>query len=66
MVIQPNMSPKAIAEVWDETREIFEEYNVPMTEQKLEQTVPDYQLQILLSALNSTVGSSTNTCIEGG
>lgn len=31
MVIQANMSPKAIVEVWENTKEIFEIYNIPLS-----------------------------------
>lgn len=29
MVIQANMSPKAIAEVWEATTDIFNKHNIP-------------------------------------
>ncbi|WP_328591994.1 hypothetical protein [Bacillus salipaludis] len=32
MVIQSNMTSKAITDVWEETVEVFQKYNVPITE----------------------------------
>jgi hypothetical protein len=36
MVIQSNMSPKAIAEVWEMTAIIFKKFNIPLSENALE------------------------------
>ncbi len=66
MVIQSNMTSKAISEVWEETLEIFQKYNVPITEKTLHVLVNDKILQVLLTELNKVVGSSNTTCIEGG
>ena len=66
MVIQSNMTSKAISEVWVETLEVFQKYNVPITEKTLQVLVNDKILQVLLTELNKVVGSSTATCIEGG
>ncbi|MFC4559712.1 hypothetical protein ACFO3D_16110 [Virgibacillus kekensis] len=66
MVIQSNMSPSAIIEVWSETEEIFSKYNIPITKHTLETLVGTEILPSLLQELNSVVGSSTATCIEGG
>ncbi|MBT2730923.1 hypothetical protein J7E63_29370 [Bacillus sp. ISL-75] len=66
MVIQANMSPKAIIKFWEETREIFEKYNVPQSEKSLQDLVESHLLTSLLSGLNSAVGSSNLTCVEGG
>lgn len=66
MVIQSNMSPKAIVEVWEKTATIFEKYNVPITEKTLETFIEADTMTILLIELNDIVGSSTATCIEGG
>ncbi|MCH6267687.1 hypothetical protein KHB02_019385 [Bacillus sp. FJAT-50051] len=66
MVIQPNMASKAIAEVWKETVEVFQKYNVPITEKALQVLVTENTIKILLTELNKVVGSSTATCIEGG
>jgi hypothetical protein len=66
MVIQSNMSPKVIAEVWGVTEDIFKKYHIPLSKQTLETLVEKVQLITLLQELNSAVGSSTATCIEGG
>ncbi|MEH7254830.1 hypothetical protein V7111_22230 [Neobacillus niacini] len=65
MVIQTNMTSKAITEVWEETVEVFQKYNVPITEKSLQVLVTENTLQVL-SELKNVVGSSTTTCIEGG
>ena len=36
MVIQCNMSPKAIVEFWENTADIFKKHNVPLTDNILE------------------------------
>jgi hypothetical protein len=66
MVIQSNMSPKAIIDVWEATTDIFKKYNIPITNLSLETFLKSQELLLLLKELNSTVGSSTITCIEGG
>jgi hypothetical protein len=66
MVIQLNMSIDAIIEVWGETEQVFKKYNLPRTKQTLETLVERELLPGLLQELNSVVGSSTATCIEGG
>lgn len=66
MVIQSNMSPEAIVDVWGETADVFKRYNVTLTKQSLEKVVESDLLSSLLQELNSVVGSSTATCIEGG
>jgi hypothetical protein len=66
MVIQSNMSPKAIVEVWEDTGPVFIKFNVLLTERALETTIDPNILPKLLNELNSVVGSSTATCIEGG
>jgi hypothetical protein len=66
MVIQPYMTSKAITEVWEETVEVFQKYNVPITNKALQVLVTDNALLVLLTELNNEVGSSTATCIEGG
>lgn len=65
MVIQSNMSPKAIVEV-EGNRTCFIKYNVLIIEKTLESTIDTDILPKLLVELNSIVGSSTATCIEGG
>ena len=66
MVIQSNMSPKAIVEVWENTVPIFAKFNVPLTDKTLESNIESEILPNLLHELNAAVGSSTATCIEGG
>lgn len=66
MVIQSNMTSKAITEVWEDALEVFLKYNVPITEKTLQILVKENILQFLLSELNNVVGSSNATCIEGG
>lgn len=66
MVIQSNMSPKAIVEVWGVTETIFNKYNIPLTNQTLESLLENQKLLHLIQELNTTVGSSTVTCIDGG
>lgn len=66
MVIQSNMSPQAIVEVWNDTVTIFEKYHVPLSEKRLEAVIAPDTLPVLLKELNNIVGSSSVTCIEGG
>lgn len=66
MVIQSNMSPKGIVEVWENTETVFVKFNIPLTEKTLETTIDADILPKLLIELNAVVGSSTATCIEGG
>lgn len=66
MVIQSNMSSKAIVEVWEDTATIFAEFNVPLINNTLESIVESEVLPDLLNKLNAAVGSSTATCVEGG
>jgi hypothetical protein len=66
MVIQSNMSPKAIVEVWEVTADIFKKYQISLSNQPLETLLENQKLIFLLQELNSAVGSSTDTCIEGG
>lgn len=60
------MTSKAISVVWEDTLEVFQKYNVPITEKTLQVLVNDNNLQLLLTELNKVVGSSNATCIEGG
>ena len=66
MVIQSNMSPEAIVDVWENTADVFTKYNIPLVNQSLEKVVNYDLLIVLLQELNSIIGSSTATCIEGG
>jgi DNA primase large subunit len=60
------MSSEAIVDVWGDTADVFQKYNIPLTKQTLETLVENELLKSLLQELNSVVGSSTATCIEGG
>lgn len=51
MVIQSNMSPKAIVEVWKETEPVFIKYNVLIIEKTLESTIDTDLLPKLLVEL---------------
>ena len=53
MVIQANMSPKAIVEIWGETEEIFHIYNIQLINSSLETVVEASELDSLLTELNS-------------
>ena len=66
MVIQSNMSPKAIVDVWGITAPIFEKYKVPLTTEAMETFIEADVLVNLQMELNHIVESSTATCIEGG
>jgi len=60
------MSSKAIAEVWVNTKQVFEKHEFPLSEKSLETLVQGETLISLLRELNESVGSSMETCIEGG
>jgi hypothetical protein len=61
------MSPKAIVEVWEYTKSIFNKFNISLSSKKaLETLVTKDILPILLTELNNSVGSTRATCIEGG
>lgn len=67
MIIQSNMSPEGIVEVWKSTAYIFIKFKIPINKQSLEKLVKDQTLlSLLLVELNSRVGSSAKTCIDGG
>lgn len=67
MVIQANMTPKAIVEVWEDTKEVFRKYMVPAnSELTLAELAEESFLPELLRELNNAAGSSSVTCIEGG
>ena len=66
MVIQANMSPKVIVEVWEVTEDIFNKHKIPLTRQTIETLVEEEQVNSLLEKLNAAVGCSSETCIKGG
>ncbi|MDP4169459.1 MAG: hypothetical protein Q8906_02540 [Bacillota bacterium] len=66
MVIQANMSSNNIITVWESTKVIFDKFNIPNSDNPLENVVTEENLVILLKELNRFIGSSGVTCIEGG
>lgn len=66
MVIQANMSPKAITTVWRETTEIFMRNSMIISDDPLEKIVSNENLNKILGELNQAIGSSEVTCVEGG
>ncbi|OZM56807.1 hypothetical protein CIB95_10680 [Lottiidibacillus patelloidae] len=60
------MTSQAIIEVWGDTKEVFEQFGIAINSKQLQTLVSGEKLQKLLKALNDKVGSSSNTCIEGG
>lgn len=66
MVIQSNMSPRAIVQVWENTEVVFEKNHIALSDQTLETLVATHVLAGILVELNAAVGSSSTTCVEGG
>ncbi|SHP81390.1 Uncharacterised protein [Mycobacteroides abscessus subsp. abscessus] len=66
MVIQTNMSPKAIFDVWEVTEEVFKKHNISLSNETLDTIVKGEELSMLLHELNTVVGSTTATCVAGG
>ena len=66
MVIQSNMTSKAISQVWEVTLMVFQKYNIPIADKTLQVLVNENFLQGLLTELNTVVGSTNATCIDGG
>lgn len=66
MVIQGNMNSNAIALYWPETKGVFSNYNIPLSDQRLDSVVRVEVLADLLKALNEVIGSSEETCTGGG
>lgn len=66
MVIQSNMSAKLVVQTWQETSDIFIKYNIPIVDQAINEVVEPKLLKELLTELNTQVGSSSLTCVEGG
>lgn len=53
MVIQSNMSPKSIVEVWENTAPIFMKFNVPLIDKTLESIIeseilPNHLIELLV------------------
>lgn len=67
MVITMEMPVSGIANSWDETKEVFKEYNIPVGSNKaLKEHLQDEKLDLLIFDLNKAIGSSEFSCIEGG
>lgn len=67
MVITIEMPVSGITNSWDETIEVFKKYDIPVGSNKaLKEHLQDEELDLLISDLNITIGSSVVTCIEGG
>lgn len=66
MVIQANMSPRAVVDIWGNTIKIFKKYNIPVTGKSLDKLIEADMVTMLLIELNDYVNSSADTCIEGG
>ncbi len=66
MVIQSNMSPRAIVREWDATADVFARYRVPLTREPIEELVEEERIPLLLRELNAAAGSSAATCTGGG
>lgn len=67
MVITDDMPVSDIAKSWEETKEVFQKYDISLTSNT---TVKEHQqgeqLKLLIAELNKRIGSSEATCIEGG
>ncbi|QOY38171.1 hypothetical protein AWH56_011900 [Anaerobacillus isosaccharinicus] len=67
MVITAEMPVSGIANSWEETKEAFNKYDIPVGSNKaLKEHLQGKDLDLLISDLNKTIGSSGVTCIEGG
>ncbi|RSD28411.1 hypothetical protein [Mesobacillus subterraneus] len=66
MVIQSNMTPEAIVQIWGDTADVFIKHNILIVNKPLETLVESDILPAILDELNATVGSSSGTCVEGG
>ncbi|MGO4889435.1 hypothetical protein ACJ2A9_16930 [Anaerobacillus sp. MEB173] len=67
MVITIEMPVSGIANSWDKTIEVFNKYDIPVGSNKaLKEHLQDKELDLLISDLNKSIGSSEVTCIEGG
>jgi hypothetical protein len=67
VVITMEMPVSGIANSWDVTKEVFKKYDIPVGSNKaLREHLQDKELDLLISDLNKTIGSSEVTCIGGG
>jgi hypothetical protein len=66
VVITIEMPVSGIANSWDSTKEVFKKYNITVSSNKaLKEHLQDKEMDLLISDLNKTIGSSEVTCIEG-
>jgi hypothetical protein len=62
-----DMPVSGIAKSWDVTKEVFIKYNIPVSSNRsLKEHLQEGELELLISDLNKTIGSTVVTCIEGG
>lgn len=67
MVITQEMTISGIFNSWEQSKEVFEKYRIPVdSNNALKEQVQGEQLQSIISELNQIIGSSGTTCIEGG
>jgi len=66
MVIEKNMSPKAIVQVWQHTESIFVTFNIPLSDEPLHKLADEKTCAQLIETLNEQIGSSEQTCVPGG
>lgn len=67
MVITKEMPISGIANSWAATKDVFKKFDIPVSSNKaLKEHLQDEDLDLLISYLNNTIGSSEVTCIEGG
>jgi len=61
------MPVSGIVNSWDETKEVFKKYDIPINSNKaLKEHLKGEELDLLITDINKTIGSSEVTCIEGG
>lgn len=61
IVIQENMTLKAIVNAWLHTKEVFDQYYVSINDRHLQELLDEEALIVILKVLNHAVGSSTDT-----
>lgn len=67
MVITQEMPVSGIVNSWDQSREVFDKYGIPVDSNKtLKEHLQGDQLKSIIPELNQIIGSSGATCIEGG
>jgi hypothetical protein len=67
MVIQGNMTVCDVVRTWAETKRVFDNYGISSDiNRQIKDAVNAGTLPFLLRDLNLAVGSSPETCVEGG